>query len=300
MASPRARHLLAVASLAVAALAGCSAVANDPAADALMKLGGAQFYRGKPPAPTDGPTVTQLIPSPNLIRRGPNGNVTGSVPRESTAVAVWLEGDVGYWIVTPGSLDPMQLGQLNFGASASYARNLPAGSYTLRAEAGDARGHFGAPTDFALKTEDMPVAGTLVVSLAWDTEADLDLHLVTPDGTEVWANKINSAPLPVPGQPSDPNGWKSGGILDFDSNANCVIDGRRVENVYWTVAPPSGHYIARVDTFAMCGEPIANWRVGATLADQSLGAAFGVARDSDVILPHGAGAGVTALELDIP
>jgi len=292
--------LIRVLVVALAALAGCSGVANDSAADALMKLGNAQFYRGAPPAASDGPAVTQLSPAPNIIRRGPNGSVGGTVPRETTAVAVWLDGDIGYWIVTPGSLDPMELGQLTFGASATYARNLPAGTYTLRAAAADARGHFGAPSDFALKTEDMPVAGTLVVSLAWDTEADLDLHLVTPDGTEVWANKINSAPGPVPGQPTDPNGWKSGGILDYDSNGSCVIDGRRVENVYWTVAPPSGHYIARVDTFAMCGEPIANWRVGVTLGDQPLGAASGFGRDSDVILPHGAGAGVTALELDIP
>ncbi len=286
--------------VALLALAGCSSVNNDPAADAELRLTNAQFYRGKPPAAGDGPSVTQLVPSPNLIRRGPSGSVSGSVPRETTAVAVWLDGDVGYWIVTPGSLDPMQLGQLNFGAPATYARNLPAGSYTLHAAAADGRGHFGPPTDFALKTEETPIMGTLVVSLAWDTEADLDLHVVTPDGTEVWANKINSAPLPVPGQPTDPNAWKSGGILDFDSNGSCVIDGRRLENVYWTVPPPSGHYIVRVDTFSMCGEYIANWRVNATLGDQTLGAAAGFGRDTDVVLPHGAGAGVKALEFDIP
>jgi hypothetical protein len=290
-----------VAAVAVVSLlAGCSAATNDPAFDALMRLPTAQFYRGAPPAVTDGPEVTQLSPSPNIIRRGPNGNVIGSVPRQTVAVAVYLVGDVGYWIVTPGQLDPTQLDQLSFSAPASFAQNLPAGAYTLRAQAADARGHYGPPSDFALKTEDVMTTDTLLVSLAWDAEADLDLHLVTPDGTEVWANKINSLPPPVPGQPGDPNGWKSGGILDYDSNGNCVIDGRRIENIYWTVQPPSGHYIARVDTYSMCGEVQANWKLSATLGDQNLGIASGWSRDSDAALPHGAGAGVKALEFDIP
>lgn len=291
----------AVLALVVAAASiGCSKATDDPAYDALMRLSNAQFYRGKPPAATDGPEVTQVIPSPNLIRRGPNGNVSGSVPRETAAVAVYLEGDVGYWVVTPGLLDPTQLDQLNFGAPSSYAMNLPAGEYTLAAQAADARGHYGPPLERPMKTEDVMTTDTLLVSLAWDAEADLDLHLVTPDGTEVWANKINSAPLPVPGMPGDPNGWKSGGILDYDSNANCVIDGRRVENIYWTVTPPSGHYIARVDTWSMCGEAQANWKLAATLGDQNLGIASGYSRDSDAALPHGVGAGVKALEFDIP
>lgn len=290
----------ALVFVALAAI-GCSNVTNDPAFDAQLRLSNAQFYRGKPPAVTDGPPVTQLIPSPNLIRRGPNGNVSGSVPRQVVAVAVYLEGDVGYWIVTPGNLDPTQLDQLSFGASASYPRDLPAGSYTLKAQAADTRGHFGAPISFDLKTEDVTTADTLLVSLAWDTEADLDLHLVTPDGTEVWSNKINSLPPPVPGQPMDPNGYKAGGILDFDSNANCLIDGRRVENVYWTLTPPSGHYIARVDTYSMCGEAQANWNLRVTLADQTLGLSSGYSRDNDAAaFPHGAGAGVKAFEFDIP
>ncbi len=282
------------------AAAGCSNATNDQAYDALIRLSNAQFYRGAPPASSDGPTVTQIVPSPNLIRRGPNGNVAGSVPRQTVAVAVYLKGDVGYWIVTPGLLDPTELDQLNFSAPASYASNLPAGEYTLMAQAADAQGHFGPPLERTIKTEDVMSTDTLLVSLAWDTEADLDLHLVTPDGTEVWANKINSLPPPVPGQPVDPNGYKSGGILDYDSNGNCVIDGRRVENVYWTVAPPSGHYIARVDAFSMCGQPQANWRLGVSLGDQSLGLASGYSRDSDTWLPHGAGSGVKALEFDIP
>lgn len=285
----------------VVALAGCSGASNDPAADAIMRLGGAQFFRGQPPASSDGPMVQQLTTAPaSAIRRGVNNTVQGFVDRSATAVALYLDGDVGYWIVTPGAIDVTQLGQLGFSAPAAYANNLPAGTYTLHAMAGDARGHFGPVADFTLHTEETMASDTLLVSLAWDTEVDLDLHLVTPDGTEVWANKINSLPPPVPGQTTDPNAYKSGGILDFDSNSNCVIDGRRMENVYWTVPPPSGHYLVRVDTWAMCAETWANWRVTVTLNDQDLGMAAGFTRPTDVEVKHGVGAGVKALEFDVP
>ncbi|MCU1277592.1 MAG: hypothetical protein JWM53_1138 [bacterium] len=296
------RATAAAPALFVAALAlgGCSASTNDPAYDALLRLPTGQFFRGKPPTPGDGPAVTQLSPSPGVIHRGPNDAISGFVARTATSVVVYVEGDVGYWVVTPGQLDPSQLDQLGFSAGASYAATLPAGSYTIDALAADIHGHFGPLLTTDIKTDDMPSTDTLLVSLSWDVEADLDLHLVTPDGTEVSTSKINSLPPPVPGQPGDPNGYKDGGILDYDSNANCVIDGRRQENVFWTVAPPSGHYLVRVDTYSMCGEAQANWSLAVTLDSQSLGLASGRSHDSDAAFAHGVGAGVKALEFDIP
>ncbi|HEY2745494.1 MAG TPA: hypothetical protein VGL86_12750 [Polyangia bacterium] len=299
MAAGRSGAALALALVGV--VGGCGGASNDPAADAILRLSNAQFHRGKPPAPGDGPLVQQLTTMPaSVIRRGATDAVTGFVDRAASSVIIWLDGDVGYWIVQPGAIEVTELGQLAFGAPATYPNNLASGSYTLHAMASDMTGTRGPVVDLALHTEDVAQTDTLLVSLGWDTESDLDLHLVTPDGTEVWANKINSEPLPQPGDNSDPNGYKNGGILDFDSNANCVIDGRRLENVFWTVPPPSGHYIVRVDTWSLCAESWANWRVDVTLNGQSLGNAFGYSRPTDVELPHGIGAGVTALAFDIP
>ncbi|HEY1587674.1 MAG TPA: hypothetical protein VGH63_18375 [Polyangia bacterium] len=299
MASRRLRAAFALALLPV--VAGCGGVSNDSAPDAILRLSSAQFYRGKPPAPADGPLVQQLTTMPaSIIRRGAGDAVTGFVDREASSVIIWLEGDVGYWIVQPGAIEVTELGQLSFTAQATYPNNLASGSYTMHAMASDVTGKLGPVVDLALHTEDTMQTDTLLVSLGWDTESDLDLHLVTPDGTEVWANKINSEPLPQPGDNSDPNGYKNGGILDYDSNANCVIDGRRLENIYWTVSPPSGHYIVRVDTWSLCAESWANWRVDVTLNGQPLGNALGYSRPTDVELPHGLGAGVKALEFDIP
>jgi hypothetical protein len=80
----------------------------------------------------------------------------------------------------------------------------------------------------------------------------------------------------------------------------CQIDGRRRENAIWKVAPPSGHYLVRVDTWSLCGQPIAHWVVSASLDGQSLAQSSGVALDSDAMYPHDKGAGVLAAEFDVP
>jgi uncharacterized protein YfaP (DUF2135 family) len=130
------------------------------------------------------------------------------------------------------------------------------------------------------------------VTLSWDTQADLDLHLVLPTGTTVWAKNLNSVD---PNQNPDPT---SGGILDYDSNGNCQIDGRRREVVYFNQPPPAGHYLARVDTFSLCGEAQANWTV--EVAGAASKKASGFSRDRDTAFAHDAAAGVTAIEFDVP
>ena len=58
--------------------------------------------------------------------------------------------------------------------------------------------------------------GDVQATLAWDADSDVDLHVIDPNGEEVyWANTMVS----------------SGGELDLDSNAGCVIDEVRNENI---------------------------------------------------------------------
>ena len=167
--------------------------------------------------------------------------------------------------------------------------------------AADARGVLGAPATVPLSSVAMGTpSGALVISLRWDTESDLDLHVVIPGGVEVWAHNINSYQMPPPGTVADPLAWQQGGILDFDSNAGCVIDGRRQEDVVWQAAPAAGTYVVRVDTASLCGTPAARWTVNAVLNGVSLGASEGEALPSDVRFSKGAGSGVQALVFDVP
>jgi hypothetical protein len=144
-------------------------------------------------------------------------------------------------------------------------------------------------------------AGRLVISLSWDTHADLDLHVVDPTGVEIWKRNINSFESPPPGAPPEAPGTPHpGGILDFDSNAACVPDGRYAENVVYADKPPSGHYVIRVDTYSLCDAPGAHWRVEGFLDGVSIGAAQGASTEYDTRFSHDRGAGVLALELDVP
>jgi hypothetical protein len=165
----------------------------------------------------------------------------------------------------------------------------------------DDQGHFGPPHMLMLAVKDAQPQGLLVVSLSWDTEADLDLHVVQPDGIEIWAKNINAFVPPGPmDPPADPDTISAGGILDFDSNSSCQIDGRRLENVVWKKTVPSGHYLVRVDTYSLCAAPYAHWGVKAVAGEAVLGQSHGESVDTDTRDAGQMGAGVLALEFDIP
>jgi hypothetical protein len=287
--------------LTLVIIGGCAKASDDPGLDALMRVGNGQFYRGTMPSGGAGPAISSFMSGSSIVRPGElSAPLSGIATRDTTAVAIQLQGDPGYWIVTPGAEDPTALNQLGFSARVSFSPLLPSGSYTIIARAANLQGAYGPSSKLEVMTADSMGGYSLLVSLRWDTEADLDLHLVIPDGSEIWSNKINSFNAPPPGSGGDPNAWKAGGILDFDSNSSCNIDGRRLENIYWTQSPPSGHYIARVDTYSLCAANQADWQLDVTVAGKAVGRAFGTGRDSDAALPHGAMAGVTAFSFDVP
>ena len=89
--------------------------------------------------------------------------------------------------------------------------------------------------------------GDVQVTLSWDAESDVDLHVVDPNGDEVFfANRQ------VP----------SGGELDLDSNAGCSIDSVRNENITWPEgSAPQGTYTVRVDYWSACSVAATNYTV---------------------------------------
>jgi hypothetical protein len=295
----------AALALAIAAALGCRATADaDIGLGAQLRVEGAQFVAGDidMAAPGDGPAVVSVFNSLTAVQPGEREKpLTGTLAASATAVALGLRGDRGYWIVVAGppSLDAPDLP--TFMATLSFAPTLPLGPLTLVARAVDPQGRFGAPATVPLASAALPPpAGTLVVSLSWDTEADLDLHVVIPGGVEVWARNINSYRLPPPGTPVDAAAWRDGGILDFDSNAGCVIDGRRQENVVWQSPPPAGSYLVRVDTASLCGAAAARWTVGVLRDGTTIGAAAGESLPGDARFSKGPGSGIQALAFDVP
>jgi hypothetical protein len=292
---------LAVLILALAS--ACRGLQADAGLEADMRVANAQFIAGDLDAatPGGGPAVVSLFNSLTAVQPGEiDKPLTGTLDPAATAVALGLRGDRGYWIVVAGppSLDVPDLP--TFAASLSFSPDLPRGDLSLVARAVDATGRFGqASTVPLISAPAPPPTGALVVNLAWDTESDLDLHVVTPDGVEVWAGNINSYQMPPPGSPVDASVWQQGGILDFDSNAGCVIDGRRQENVVWQVSPPAGTYVVRVDTPSLCGTAAARWKVQVILAGAVIKTSESESLPTDPRFSKGAGSGVLALAFDV-
>jgi hypothetical protein len=86
-----------------------------------------------------------------------------------------------------------------------------------------------------------PVLGTgdVQVTLRWESNADVDLHVTEPAGTELWFG----GPGPSP----------TGGRLDVDSNVGCVQEAS-VENVFWpTGGAPAGEYTVEVNGYQVAG-----------------------------------------------
>ncbi|HVV84809.1 MAG TPA: hypothetical protein VHE35_17215 [Kofleriaceae bacterium] len=299
-------RLAALAAVAALAVPACDGTTADPGLDALMRVNNAQFYPGPLPAPATDLHVTGIDSINNQIWPGQiNKSLAGRMDDAARAVALTLDGDVGYWIVPGGAVDLNVPGQLTWSARVTFSAALPLGPHLVEAAAVDADGNFGPPQPQNLIAvgRALDLTGSkLAVSLSWDTEADLDLHLVLPTTPPiiVWAGNPNSYVPPAPGQPVDPDAVAAGGILDFDSNSQCLIDGRREEDIVWRgdlAAPPAGAYAVLVDTFSLCAAASAHWKVDVFRDGDAtpIAHAEGTVVDADTRDAHDASSGLRAL-----
>lgn len=283
-------------------LAACAPSESDPGLHAQLRVLGAQYVRGALPAVGTGPMIASLLVPHAQVRPGLRRELlTGSLPIAAESVLIALDGDAGYWIVT-ASAPAIEAPDLpTFTAELSFARELPAGALTLGLSAVQADGAVGPRRTVALFAEGHSQRGFLSVELQWDTESDLDLHVLVPDGTELWSGNLNTYTVPPPGASApDPDAYRQGGTLDLDSNGNCVLDGRRAEQASWPAQPASGTYSARVATASLCSESVAHWTLEVWLAGQLLQRVQGLSQSGDTRLGAGLGAGVLAVEFSVP
>lgn len=280
----------------------CAQTHADEGRDAMLQATDAQFHREAMPADESGPNVVSATVSSLAHANVVDRSATGEAESPTTAIAIGLAGDVGYWVARAGLPSASAPTFPTFQVSFGLARTLPAGRHAIVLRAIDGEGRFGPKVVRPLEVlPRLRPTGRLVISLAWNNEADLDLHVVLPSGLEIFKRNRTEYQRPPPSAgPVPPGAPTDGGVLDRDSNAQCVPDGQRAENVVWTEAPPKGHYVVRVDTFSLCGAPNAYWRVEASLDGVRIGTAQGTSTENDARFEHNRGAGVLALELDVP
>ena len=325
-----ARSLLARAARWVAALlavgwiSGCQGASSSSGLTAMLRVEGAQVRAGHiTDAPEDQATAeVSGLNGSLLIFPGIQGRtVSGKVGPEAAAVAIGLAKDSAFWSIPASGHDSVRPDLLTFTAQLDFSPELadsgvveqgssgnPVVPVTFRGVTQD--GRLGPSIILGLTLLSSEPSGTLVISLRWDAPVDFDLRVLSPlpDGAgtaEIWSKHASNVPLDTgSGLPADQQG--AVGSLDFDSNADCNIDGRDQENVVWQGLPPAGHYVVRVDAFSLCGQVSAEWEALATYTgllltktDGNPADVFGIATDAATRGDHGAGAGARAFEFDL-
>lgn len=204
-----------------------------------------------------GPVVSYSV-APGWVYQGQsNAKFEGKLSSESVAVGMAV-ADVagGYWVKPAGILEPVEQ-ILTWDAYLDVADGVKPGYHDVTFVGIDDDGNAGQQVKKSLcirsrvpdnlnACEPSSDAPRAVISLKWDANVDLDLQVVDPKGNVVDSKNRATAPT---GEATDPNA----GTLDRDSNAGCVIDGIRYENLVWNGdVSPQGRYGIYVNLFDSC------------------------------------------------
>lgn len=242
---------------AFACACACSTQEAPVALDEPIRIRDAQFIQGALPADTGGPVVTIIQAQNPVILPGQAGKLlTGRARNNASSIAVrFADLGTGYWVFVLEGSDPQYPGELAWSATSDFARGMPPGPRTLRAVAIDERGKAGPPAELTMcfsstlpdglhacdPTRPLP---EVVLTLAWDNDADLDLVVTLPDGRTVDAKHAAT----------EADAGAETPRFGRDSIAGCALDGVRQETLVFPKRP-SGTVGLYASLFDACGTP---------------------------------------------
>ena len=273
--------LLSSSALAIA-LASCGdrSVSKKTGLDEPFLVEGGQFFEG-PLLP--GSSQFQVYSSgfsSTIIEQGQAGlKLSGYAQKGAYAVAFrFPDMGTGYWVVPVKSVNQdIAAMDYSWDTALDFAHDVAPGKHKMQLLAVSGDGTFGplSTDDDSLTIAPLQPDGDVVISLEWDTDADLDLHVTGPmenNPEELYAkHPTSSQPEPDAG-PTSPLPTNTG-VLDRDSIASCAKDGYRREDAIWNWRPVGvkdppqnglpldGTYQLRVDMFDACGQAAANFKV---------------------------------------
>lgn len=256
------------ASLALA-LVACSGVESRSALTEPVRVQNASFKEGTLPGIAGAkPEVTSLETASLVVRSRQSGkSITGRTSPDAVAVGLALSGlGTGYWVFPVGGPDPANGGELDWSATLDFGTDIPPGKHDLAVVGIDASGRPGAIRTLSLcvasDTPDNLAAcdpsakpPAAVVSLTWDSAADVDLVVSAPDGSLLSSKR-----------PAIRSSGSDAGVINRDSNSACVYDGIQREDLVFQSAPPPGSYLVYASLFSACGHAPVHFHVAVTQA----------------------------------
>jgi hypothetical protein len=215
---------------------------------------------GQPPAPSGGPSATVSgNTSVSIANGGANAfQVNSTAPFSKVLVSVdtpagaSAAASTGFPNVTAGIAQGFFELTLPAGVTSqfiiiAFGSDIPVDSFTIQIQCVAPGGAVGAVLDVEADVLAEETTGSLQVTATWDAPSDVDLHLVEPNGFEIFW-----------GQSTSP----AGGQLNVDSNPLCAIDNINTENIsYPNNQAPAGLYIVRLDYFLACNQARTNFVV---------------------------------------
>ena len=202
------------------------------------------------PSPSGGPVIT-VSGNQTVVNGGTMVATISAASRFNTIYVVVGARTAGLTTEAPGGIEgyyEIRLPATETSAPVllTFPQSIPLTEFEILFAVADTSGAVGPLTGLST-TVTAVGTGDVQVTLSWDVDSDVDLHVVEPGGEEIYYGRPRSA---------------TGGALDLDSNASCEIDHVRNENITWPIGrAPRGPYTVRVDYWDSCGVSRTNFTV---------------------------------------
>ena len=214
---------------------------TDALSSGYFRIENGEYQIGTLPAPTVSQPLGSLLINKTAIPGGTSHlELTATDTIEEFYVSVG--GQKGYFVVPAENIDDNTYDFLLF--MSQYLEK----PFTFIISGKSSSGEILEPLSENIQYVDVG-SGALQISLSFNKNVDLDLHVITPDGVRIYYNNKGD------------DEWG----LDLDSNADCFIDGVNNENIFFPASQLiDGKYEVFVHLFLNCSYSDTNWVVIAT------------------------------------
>ncbi len=205
---------------------------KDVVEDKYFSVENGEYVPQKFPAQSDDALTIDAVDGNGYVIPGGAAGISIVPSSEANYVLVGVQGETGYFKV------PATITDNSINIYLVISQDLEAEDFVILVALSNDGSTAGEIKEISVNTVTVGT-GKLQISLNWDQENDIDLHLVEPDGEEIYYGCSESS---------------NGGKLDLDSNPDCDIDGVNNENIFYDdeATIEEGTYTVRVDMYANC------------------------------------------------